>query len=127
MRSRQTSWIALLGVLWLALPLGGAAQVAHALTVAELMAAPDRFDKKEVVLSGVAERVWKRRVSQHGNWYTTFWVTDPGGRVNVFSQGKLPVKDNDRVEVHGVFYRVRRLELYTFHNEIEASSVRRIP
>ena len=127
MWTRRAAWRSLFGILWLTLLLGSASQAARALTVAELMSAPDRFEKKEVVLNGIAERVWKRRVSQHGNWYTTFWLTDLGARVNVFSQGRLPVKDKDRVEVHGVFYRVRRLDLYTFHDEVEASSVRRLP
>ncbi len=93
-----------------------------ALTVGEILGATDQFDQKNVTLIGTAEDV-RPRVSRRGNEYTTFKLADTTGRINVFSWGKLSIKSGDRVEVRGVFQRVKRVGPYTFRNEVEASSV----
>ncbi len=96
-----------------------------ALTVAEILGATDRFDQKQVTLTGTAEDV-RPRVSRRGNEYTTFKLADPTGRINVFSRGKFSINSGDRIEVRGVFQRVKRVGKYTFRNEVEASSVQRV-
>ncbi len=96
-----------------------------ALTVGEVLGATDRFDQKIVTLIGTAEDVLPR-VSRRGNDYTTFKLADTTGRINVFSWGKLSIRSGERVEVRGVFQRVKRVGKYTFYNEIEASSVQRV-
>jgi len=123
MRRRAFLWVSLtfcLGLLSSIL-----AAPVDALTVGEILGATDRFDQKSVTLIGTAEEV-RPRVSRRGNEYTTFKVVDTTGRINVFSWGILPIKPGDRVEVRGVFQRVKRVGRYTFHNEIEASSVQRV-
>jgi|SRR5579862_808863 len=113
---------ALVCVLWIGWSPGGAAPRAEALTVEEIVAAMNRFDGQEVTLVGTAEGPeW--RVSKRGNEYTTFALADKGERVKVFSFGKLPIKSGERVEVHGIFQRVTHVGRYTFHDEIDASSV----
>ena len=47
----------------------------------------------------------------------------PGGGCEVFTFGTPAIKDGDRVEVRGVFQRVKQVGAYTFHDEIDASSV----
>ena len=43
--------------------------------------------------------------------------------MKVFTFGTPAIKDGDRVEVRGVFQRVKHVGSYTFHDEIDASSV----
>jgi len=97
---------------------------ASALTVGEILSNPDRFDQKPVALIGMAENV-RPRAARRGNEYTTLKLADGTGRINVFLWGKPDVQTGDRVEVRGVFQKVKRVGRYTFRNEIEASSVKR--
>src|SRR5262249_9654135 len=103
---------------------GVVARGAETLTVGDLMGAADRFDEKDVALTGTAEHV-QSRISHRGNEYTTFTLADQSGRVNVFSFGKLPIKSGERVQIRGTFRRIKRVGQYTFHDEIEASAVQR--
>ena len=43
--------------------------------------------------------------------------------MKVFTFGTPPIKDGQRVEERGVFQRVKHVGAYTFHDEIDASSV----
>ncbi len=113
-----------LSVFILALLLLLPSRSALALTVGEILSSPDRFDQKDVTLVGTAEDV-RPRVSRRGNQYTTLKLADGTGRINVFSWGKLAISSRDRVEVKGIFLKVKRVGRYTFRNEIEASSVKR--
>lgn len=108
-----------------ALLLGLLALPARGLTVGEILGSPGQFDRKEVVLTGRAEDV-RPRSSHRGNEYTTFTLMDESGRINLFGWGKLAISAGDRVEVHGVFQRVKQVGRYTFYNEVDASSVRRV-
>jgi cytochrome c-type biogenesis protein CcmE len=95
---------------------------ASAATVAEIAKNPAAFDQKTVTVSGTAGEV-SSRTSRRGNPYTTFRLSDQGEAIKVFSFGTLPIKEGDRVEVRGVFQRVKQVGAYTFHDEIDASSV----
>src|SRR5256885_15797723 len=100
----------------------GPARWASAETVAEIAKNPAAFDQKTVTASGTAQEV-SRRTSRRGNPYTTFRLSDQGEAVKVFTFGTPAIKDGDRVEVRGVFQRVKQVGASTFHNEIDASSV----
>ncbi len=43
--------------------------------------------------------------------------------MKVFTFGTPAIKDGERVEVRGIFQRVKQVGAYTFHDEIDASSV----
>src|SRR5213595_3364847 len=119
--SRQgcaTRTLALICVLALASP----ARWASAATVAEIAKNPAAFDQKTVTASGTAQEV-SSRTSRRGNPYTTFRLSDQGEAVKVFTFGTPAIKDGDRVEVRGVFQRVKQVGAYSFHDEIDASSV----
>ena len=98
------------------------AQHAAATTVTEITKNPAAFDQKTVTASGTAQEV-SSRTSRRGNPYTTFRLSDQGEAVKVFTFGTPAIKDGDRVEVRGVFQRVKQVGAYTFHDEIDASSV----
>ena len=115
---RTTHTLALIGVLILV----GSARWADAATVAEIAKNPSAFDKKTVTVSGTAQEV-SSRTSRRGNPYTTFRLSDKRETVKVFTFGTPAIKDGDRVEVRGVFQRVKQVGAYTFHDEIDASSV----
>ena len=100
----------------------GSASWASAATVAEIAKNPAAFDQKTVAASGTAQEV-SSCTSRRGNPYTTFRLSDQGEAVKVFTFGTPAIKDGDRVEVRGVFQRVKQVGAYTFHDEIDASSV----
>ena len=122
---RCRAFMGILSVVLLAVLLGLLVHPAAALSVEELLATPDRFDQKDVALTGKAEDVHPR-TSRRGNEYTTFKLADGTGRINVFIWGKLSITPGDQVNVRGIFQRVKRVGKYTFRNEVEASSVKRV-
>jgi hypothetical protein len=96
-------------------------------SIGDILARPDAFDGREVVLEGKASAV-DPRTSRRGNDYFTFRLSDEtGASMKVFSWGKPAIVPGDRVEVHGRFQRERRVGRYTFTNEVEASRIRKLP
>ena len=93
----------------------------------DILARPDAFDGREVVLEGKASAI-DPRTSRRGNDYCTFRLSDgTGTSLKVFSWGKPAIAPGDRVEVHGRFQRERRVGRYVFTDEVEASRVRKLP
>jgi hypothetical protein len=90
--------------------------------VAEIANNPAAFDHKMVTISGTPGEV-SSRTSRRGNPYTTFRLSDQGEAVKVFTFGTPAIKEGQRVEVRGPFQRVKHVGRYTFHDEIDASSV----
>lgn len=87
---------------------------------------PERYDGQKVTIQGKVSAI-KHRTSKRGNQYTTFDVTDAsGGPIKVFTWGWPKISNGDRVEVTGIFQRVKRVGRYIFYNEIEATSIRQI-
>src|SRR2546428_12272838 len=105
-----------------ALALASPARWASPATVAEIAKNPAAFDQKTVTASGTAQEV-SSRTSRRGNPYTTFKLSDQGETMKVFTFGTPAIKEGQRVEVRGVFQRVKHVGSYTFHDEIEASFV----
>ncbi|MFI5338757.1 MAG: hypothetical protein ACHQ7N_02835 [Candidatus Methylomirabilales bacterium] len=95
--------------------------------IGDVLARPEAFDGREVVLEGKASGV-DPRTSRRGNDYFTFRLSDETGTsLKVFSWGKPAIAPGDRVEVHGRFQRERRVGRYVFTDEVEASRVRKLP
>ncbi len=95
--------------------------------IGDILARPQAFDGREVVLEGKASAV-DPRTSRRGNDYFTFRLSDETGTsLKVFSWGKPAIAPGDRAEVHGRFQRERRVGRYVFTDEVEASRVRKLP
>ena len=95
--------------------------------IGDILARPDAFDGREVVLAGKASAV-DPRTSRRGNDYFTFRLSDETGTsLRVFSWGKPAITPGDRVEVSGRFQRERRVGRYSFTNEVEAFRIRKLP
>jgi hypothetical protein len=90
--------------------------------ISAILANPQQFDGKTVTIRGTAAAV-KPTTSRRGNDYTTLQVRDSGVEITVFTFGHPDTRDDDRVEVTGVFSQVTHVGPYTFYNEIKASSV----
>ena len=95
--------------------------------IGDILARPEAFDGREVVLQGQANAL-DPRTSRRGNDYFTFRLSDgTGASLKVFSWGKPMLTPGDRVEVHGRFQRERHVGRYVFTNEVEAVRVRKLP
>ncbi len=95
--------------------------------IGDILARPETFDRREVVLIGKASAL-DPRTSQRGNDYFTFRLADEtGASLKVFSWGKLAITPGDRVEVQGRFQKERRVGRYTFTDEVEAIRIRKLP
>ena len=91
-------------------------------TVKQLIAAPDKWHGRPVVLTGIVSQL-DAKTSQKGNPYYTFVLTEGLARVNVFSHGAPQIKDTNRVQVEGTFLKVNRVGKYTFHNQVNARRI----
>ena len=123
------AWHRVASLCWVAVILA-AGLPATALTrdrIGDVLARPDAFDRREVVLEGTASAV-DPRTSQRGNDYFTFRLADEAGAsVRVFSWGKPAIIPGDRVEIQGRFHKERRVGRHTFTDEVEALRIRKLP
>ena len=95
--------------------------------IADILARPNAFDRRDVILEGRASAL-DPRTSQRGNDYFTFRLADEqGASLKVFSWGKPAIAPGDRVEVQGRFQKERRVGRHTFTNEVEALRIRKLP
>ncbi len=95
--------------------------------IGDILARPDAFDGREVVVEGKASAV-DPRTSRRGNDYFTFRLSDETATsLRVFSWGKPVIAPGDRVQVFGRFQRERRVGRYSFTNEVEASRILKLP
>jgi hypothetical protein len=90
-------------------------------TVTEILASPDKYDGKVVMVEGKASSI-KEKTSKKGNAYTTFKITQKGNTLSVFTFGELTIKNGDTVRVEGKYQKVKFVPpKLTFYNEIDAS------
>jgi hypothetical protein len=115
------------GCLWFLFPallLGVPLASAREAALSTVVETPAQFDGQTLTLRGTITAL-KETVSRGGNDYTTFKLQDAGGRaVNIFKWGHPSLKDGDWVEVEGIFRQTKHVAAYTFHNEVEAQSIR---
>lgn len=71
--------------------------------LARIVAAPDRYAGREVVIQGAVAEL-TRAVFPNGQPYYTLSVSDGQTAITVFSWERPPVERGDLVEVEGVFY-----------------------
>lgn len=95
---------------------------ADLVAVKDLLAQPDKWHGRPVVVSGVVSRL-DARTSQRGNAYYTFVLTDGAASVKVFSYGVPQIKDTSRVQVEGTYLKVNRVGNSTFHKQVNARRI----
>jgi len=89
----------------------------------KILADKNSYDGKEVSVSGTVSGV-KFKTSKGGKDYTTFTlIGEPGGRLKVFIWGKLKLHGGQKIRVTGKYYKVKKVEKYTFRNQIEATDI----
>lgn len=99
--------------------------------ISDILSNPDKYDKKEVIVEGKVDNL-KFKTSKKGNQYITFSIKDEeNNSLKVFSWGHQKVKeekieDGDKVEVSGIFYKVKFVGQYRFYNEIEAEKIEKL-
>ncbi len=95
-------------------------------SVRDLVENPDLHHGQVVAVVGTITQ-YRERVSARGNPYTTFRLTEDGAWVSVFAWQHRGLRNGLRVRVVGRFDKVKRVGRYTFHNEIEAQRIERVP
>jgi RecJ-like exonuclease len=92
-------------------------------TLSAVIQDPAQFDGQMVTIRGAVATL-KQTTSRRGNDYTTFKLQDPtGATISIFTWGHPTLSNGDRVEVEGLFRRVKRDGPYTFYNEVEAEKI----
>lgn len=98
-----------------------AAPAPAAASVSAILANPEQFDGKAVTLHGTMTNL-RERVSQRGNAYYTFDLSDGARALRVFSFGAPPCRSG-AVTVEGTFLQVKRQGRSTFSNQLDATRV----
>lgn len=109
-------WMAFFLVLFLSSP--GSAGL---LEMAELMAHPEQYDRKEVVVMGKVHQV-ESVTDRQGQPAFKFFLADAVGTLKVIS--RTEVQEGDQVIVEGTFSRRRQGGRLTVYNEVTAVSIR---
>lgn len=119
---RRTLIPLLAGLAILVWAVGAAAPRADLVTVKDLLAEPEKWHGRAVLVSGSVSKL-EPRTSQRGNPYYTFVLSDGFASVNVFSYGAPQIRDTSRVQVEGTFLKIKRVGKYTFQNQVDARRI----
>jgi hypothetical protein len=93
-------------------------------TAEKIMNNRDSYDGQVVSVTGTVSNL-KFKAPEAGNNYTTFMLASKsGGRIKVFARGKLKLQPGQKVQVTGVYRKVRITAQRHSYNEIEASEVK---
>lgn len=98
-------------------PLAGA----NLLEMADLMAHPEVYDRKTVVVIGLVKDV-QLAIDQKGEPTFKFLLADSDGTLKVTS--RIQVQNGDQVIVEGTFTRRRQGGRLTVYNEVNAFTIR---
>jgi hypothetical protein len=93
-------------------------------TVEKIVADKDSYDGKEVSVTGKVSNLKFRTANVERNFTTFMLVGESGGHINVFVLGSLKLDPGQKVQVTGVYRKVRITIHRTYYNEIEASEVK---
>ena len=93
-------------------------------TAEKIITKKDSYDGKQVSVKGTVSNL-KFKTANAKDDYTTFiLVGESGGRINVFIWGNLKLKAGQKVQVTGIYRKVRKTTQRNYYNEIEASKVK---
>lgn len=114
-------------LLWVSVVFGLASPALPRNHIGEILAGPDAFDGRDIVLKGKVSTL-NPQISRRGNDYCKLRLLDENGAsLKVFSWGKRAIAPGDRVEVRGRFQRERWVGRCIFTNEVETSRIRKLP
>lgn len=88
----------------------------------EILGDTDRFDGQIVTISGTLTNV-QPRVSQRGNAYFTFELSDGRKSITVFKFGESPCRAGTPATAEGRFQKVKQVGRYTFRNQVDATKI----
>jgi len=91
--------------------------------IAELLAHPEQYDHRDVVVTGKVTNV-QLATNRQGQPAYGFLLQDQAGTIKVVSLGQLEVREGDFVIVEGIFSRLRQVGRTVVYNEIKALSVK---
>ena len=91
--------------------------------IAELLAHPEQYDHRDVVVTGKVTNV-QLATNRQGQSAYGFLLQDQAGTIKVVSLGQLEVREGDFVIVEGIFSRLRQVGRTVVYNEIKALSVK---
>ena len=94
---------------------------AHLLEMTDLMAHPQHYDRKEVIVMGQVINV-QQATDRQGQPAFQFLLKDGVGILKVLS--RMEVQDGDQIIVEGTFTRRRQSGRLPVYNEVTATSVR---
>jgi hypothetical protein len=103
-----------------------AAPAERGITVHALIQDPARYDGKVVTVVGTITD-YRERISNGGNPYTVFRLTEADASVLVFSWNKQGRADGQRVRVTGTFSRIVQAGTSPIGNQIQAYRVEVLP
>lgn len=109
--------------LWASVTPGPRAWAISLIEIAELLAHPEQYDHRDVVVTGKVTNV-QLATNRQGQPAYGFLLQDPAGTVKVISLGQLEVREGDFVVVEGIFSRLRQVGRTVVYNEIKALSVK---
>lgn len=94
-------------------------------TVEEIINNSGSYDDRVVSVTGTVSNLkFKTLQEKDVTNYTTFMLASKsGGRMKVFAWGKLNLQPGQKVQVTGVYRKVRKTAYRYYFNEIEASKV----
>ena len=122
-RSSSKVWLGILLISAIVL-VGFAICAAAETTVEEILNKGDSYDGKTVSVTGTVSNL-KFGSIEVGNNYTTFMLASTsGGRIKVFTWGKLKLQAGQKVQVTGVYRKVSKAGARYFYNQIVASEVK---
>lgn len=114
--TRRSFWMGLLATLLFSVPVQ-----AGWLEMADLIAHPEQYDRKEVVVMGMAHRV-EATVDRQGQPAFKFLLGDGARTLRVIS--RTAVQEGEQVIVEGTFSRRRQSGRLPVYSEVSAVSVR---
>jgi hypothetical protein len=91
--------------------------------IAELLAHPEQYDHRDIVVTGKVTNV-QLATNRQGQPAYGFLLQDQAGTIKVVSLGQLEVREGDFVIVEGIFSRLRQVGRTVVYNEIKALSVK---
>jgi hypothetical protein len=92
-------------------------------SIERVISNPVYYDGKEVVVEGEVEEI-KYTTSSSGNHYTLFKLNDEEeNSVGVYTKGRLPISEGNKVRVMGKFKKEKRYAIFKFKNVIKAKEV----
>jgi hypothetical protein len=93
-------------------------------TAEKIITKKDSYDGKRVSVKGTVSNLKFKTMNVKDDYTTFILVGEAGGRINVFAWRSLKLQPGQKVQVTGVYRKVRRTANRNYYNEIEASEVK---